>query len=129
MPISMLLRQNRRKYGTHQQTGKKCRMPMLWQNPEERRENTMGMDSLNDMFFTSTASESLSYDQILEDVQKYCTEKHSDKLSTEGNQEEARKLLREFIFQYVISRSYRMEGMTTEELCDSLYEDMAGISF
>ena len=40
----------------------------------------MGMDSLNDMFFTSTASESLSYDQILEDVQKYCTEKHSDKL-------------------------------------------------
>lgn len=29
----------------------------------------MGMDSLNDMFFTSTASESLSYDQILEDVQ------------------------------------------------------------
>lgn len=89
----------------------------------------MGMDSLNDMFFTSTASESLSYDQILEDVQKYCTEKHSDKLSTEGNQEEARKLLREFIFQYVISRSYRMEGMTTEELCDSLYEDMAGISF
>ena len=44
---------------------------MLWQNPEERRENTMGMDSLNDMFFTSTASESLSYDQILEDVQKY----------------------------------------------------------
>ena len=89
----------------------------------------MGMDSLNDMFFTSTASESLSYDQILEDVQKYCTEKHSDKLSTEGNQEEARKLLREFIFQYVVSRSYRMEGMTTEELCDSLYEDMAGISF
>lgn len=71
----------------------------------------MGMDSLNDMFFTSTASESLSYDQILEDVQKYCTEKHSDKLSTEDNQEEARKLLREFIFQYVISRSYRMEGM------------------
>ena len=56
-------------------------------------------------------------------------EKHSDKLSTEGNQEEARKLLREFIFQYVVSRSYRMEGMTTEELCDSLYEDMAGISF
>ena len=89
----------------------------------------MGMDTLNDMFFTSTASESLSYDQILEDVQKYCTEKHSDKLSTEGNQEVARKLLREFIFQYVISRSYRIECMTTEELCDSLYEDMAGISF
>ncbi|MBQ8280632.1 MAG: CpaF family protein [Roseburia sp.] len=87
------------------------------------------MDSLNDMFFRSTASENLTYDQILEDVQKYCTEKHADKLSTEGNQEEARKLLREFIFQYVSSRSYAIENMSTEELCDSLYEDMAGISF
>ena len=73
----------------------------------------MSMDSLNDMFFRSTASENLTYDQILEDVQKYCTEKHADKLSTEGNQEEARKLLREFIFQYVSSRSYAIENMTT----------------
>lgn len=89
----------------------------------------MGMESLNDIFFTSAGHESLTYDQILEDVQKYCTEKHADKLSTEGNQDEARKLLKEFILQYVISRSYRIEGMTTEELCDNLYEDMAGISF
>ena len=59
------------------------------------------MQSLNDMFFTSAAQENLTYDQILEDVQKYCTSKHSDKLTTEGNQEEARKLLREFIKQYV----------------------------
>ena len=89
----------------------------------------MGMESLNDMFFTSASRENLTYDQILEDVQKYCTSNHADKLSTEGNQEEARKLLREFIGQYVLSRSYHIEGMTTEELCDTLYEDMAGISF
>lgn len=89
----------------------------------------MGMDSLNDMFFTSIIHEDMSYDQILEDVQKYCTEKHADKLSTEGNQEEARKLLREFIYQYVLSRSYHVEGFSTEELCNTLYEDMAGISF
>lgn len=89
----------------------------------------MGLESLNDIFFTSAAHTELTYDQILEDVQKYCTEKHADKLSTEGNQEEARKLLKEFILQYVINRSYRIENMTTEELCDNLYEDMAGISF
>ncbi len=87
------------------------------------------MESLNDMFFTAARQEAMSYDQILEDVQKYCTSRHADKLTTEGNQEEARKLLREFICQYIISRSYHMEGMTTEELCDTLYEDMAGISF
>ena len=89
----------------------------------------MGMESLNDMFFTSAGKETLTYDQILEDVQKYCTEKHADKLTTEGNQDEARKLLREFIGQYVISRSYHIEGLSTEELCGTLYEDMAGISF
>lgn len=89
----------------------------------------MGLESLNDIFFTSAAHTELTYDQILEDVQKYCTEKHADKLSTEGNQTEARKLLKEFILQYVINRSYRIEDMTTEELCDNLYEDMAGISF
>lgn len=89
----------------------------------------MVMESLNDMFFTSTGHEDLTYDQILEDVQKYCTANHADKLSTEGNQDEARELLREFIGQYVLSRSYHIEGMTTEELCDTLFEDMAGISF
>lgn len=87
------------------------------------------MKSLNDMFFTSATQEVTTYEQILEDVQKYCTTKHSDKLTTEGNQEEARKLLREFIKQYVISRSYHIDGLTTDELCDNLYEDMAGISF
>ena len=89
----------------------------------------MGMESLNDMFFTSAGKETLTYDQILEDVQKYCTEKHADKLTTEGNRDEAQKLLREFISQYIISRSYHIDGTTTEELCDTLYEDMAGISF
>ena len=89
----------------------------------------MNMESLNDMFFTSVGHEDMGYDQILEDVQRYCTEKHSDTLSTEGNQEEARNLLREFIRQYVLSRSYHVDGLTSEELCDTLYEDMAGISF
>ena len=89
----------------------------------------MAMESLNEMFFTSSVSEDMTYDQILEDVQKYCTQNHSDKLSTEGNQDEARKLLREFISQYVLSRSYHVEGLSTDELCDTLYEDMAGISF
>ena len=53
--------------------------------------------SLSDMFFAA-AEETLSYEQILEDVQKYCTDKHADKLSTEGNQEEARRLLKEIIY-------------------------------
>ena len=73
----------------------------------DRRRNAM--KSLNDMFFSSATQEVTTYEQILEDVQKYCTTKHSDKLTTEGNQEEARKLLREFIKQYIVTHSqYRM---------------------
>ncbi len=89
----------------------------------------MSMESLNDIFFTSTSKKDLTYGQILEDVQRYCTENHADKLSTEGNQDEARNLLKEFILQYINNRSYHINGMSTEELCNTLFEDMAGISF
>lgn len=89
----------------------------------------MSMESLNDFFFTAAVSENLTYEQILDDVQRYCTNEHADKLSSEGNQEEAHRLLKEFIQQYVTSRSYHLEGLATQELCETLYEDMAGISF
>lgn len=87
------------------------------------------MESLNEMFFSSAEKESITYEQILADVQRYCTLHHADKLSTEGDQKAAQKLLQEFIFRYVQNRSYHIEGMSTEELCSTLYEDMAGISF
>lgn len=74
-------------------------------------------------------SEGLTYEQILTDVQRFVTQNHADTLSNEGNPEEARKLLKDYILQYVQNRSYHVDGQTTEELVDSLYEDMAGISF
>ena len=35
------------------------------------------MNNLNDIFFAPTASEELSYEQILEDVQRYFAENHA----------------------------------------------------
>jgi len=87
------------------------------------------VDSLNDLFFTSTKAESMTYEQILKDVQKYCTTEHADKLSGDGDLEEAKKLLHEFIYQYVLKCGYRIPELSTPELCDILYEDMAGCSF
>lgn len=52
------------------------------------------MERLNDLFFSSKASEGLTYEQILSDVQRFVTQNHADTLSSEGNQEEARKLLK-----------------------------------
>lgn len=91
----------------------------------------MSINSFHKIFFNSTekTEETLTYDQILEDVQKYCTKNHADKLSGEGNQDEARKLLKKFIFQYVMKCGYQIENLTIEELCAALYEDMAGCSF
>ena len=37
--------------------------------------------------------------------------------------------MREYIEQYVIEQSYSVDGMTTSQLCDRLYSDMAGYSF
>ena len=87
------------------------------------------MNSLNELFFNRAAAEGLSYDEILEDVQKYCTANHADTLSGETYTERAKALLKEFILQYLIKCSYRVDGLSTDELCENLYEDMAGFSF
>lgn len=87
------------------------------------------MESLNDLFFSTTAKSELTYNEILEDVQKYCTSNHAETLSGETSQEEARKLLQQYILSYLLKKSYHLEGFTSEELCQTLYEDMAGCSF
>ena len=72
------------------------------------------MDSLNEMFFNHKAAEGLTYEDILEDVQKYCTANHADTLSGEADPENATRLLKEFILQYLMKCSYGIEGMSTE---------------
>ena len=42
------------------------------------------MNNLNDIFFAPTASEELSYEQILEDVQRYFAENHAVAIAGEG---------------------------------------------
>ena len=87
------------------------------------------MNSLNELFFNHSAAEGMTYEDILDDVQKYCTANHADTLSGETDPEQAKKLLKEFILQYLIKCSYGVEGMSSAELCENLYEDMAGFSF
>ena len=82
------------------------------------------MNSLNELFFNHSAAEGMTYEDILDDVQKYCTANHADTLSGETDPEQAKKLLKEFILQYLIKCSYGVEGMSSAELCENLYEDM-----
>lgn len=85
------------------------------------------MNNLNDIFFAPTASEELSYEQILEDVQRYFAENHAVAIAGEGDK--GGELLQELMTQYLVKRRYTIEGLSTEELVERLYEDMAGYSF
>ena len=87
------------------------------------------MENLNDIFFRATSTEGMTYENILEDVQRYCTEHHANTLSSETNTEDAGYLLQEFIEKYIVKRKYAVEGLSTKQLKEKLYEDMAGYSF
>ena len=87
------------------------------------------MENLNDIFFRAASTEGMTYENILEDVQRYCTQHHANTLSSETNTEDAGSLLQEFIEKYIIKRKYAIEGLSTKQLKEKLYEDMAGYSF
>ena len=91
----------------------------------------MPMSNLNDIFFTPAANQELTYDQVLEDVQRYFAENHASTIAEagEGNAERATSLLKELMEHYIVKRKYALDGLSTKELCSKLYEDMAGYSF
>ena len=42
------------------------------------------MSNLNDIFFTPAANQELTYDQVLEDVQRYFAENHASTIAKLG---------------------------------------------
>ncbi len=89
------------------------------------------MNNLNDIFFAPAEDSSMTYDQILEDVQRYFSENHASTIAGtgDGDTERASSVLKELMVQYLVRRRLSLQGSTTEELCAKLYEDMAGYSF
>lgn len=81
------------------------------------------MNNLNDIFFAPAANQDLTYEQILEDVQRYFAENHAATIAEagDGNTDRASSLLKELMVQYIVKRKYAIEGLTTEELCEKLY--------
>jgi len=89
------------------------------------------MNNLNDIFFAPTENSALTYEQVLEDVQRYFSENHASTIAGAGenDSERAVTVLKELMVQYLVKRKYTIKGFTTEQLCARLYEDMAGYSF
>lgn len=63
------------------------------------------MSNLNDIFFTPAANQELTYDQVLEDVQRYFAENHASTIAEagEGNAERATSLLKELMEHYIVA--------------------------
>ena len=74
------------------------------------------MNNLNDIFFAPAANQELTYDQVLEDVQRYFAENHASTIAEAGeaNAERATALLKELMVQYIVKRKYAISGLTTE---------------
>ena len=87
------------------------------------------MTNLNDVFFTPVNSDGLLYDQVLDDTQRFFTEHHAAKLASDDTTGKMDDLLKELIMQYLVKRNYSVKGLSIQELCEKLYDDMAGYSF
>ena len=62
------------------------------------------MNNLNEIFFAPAANQELTYDQVLEDVQRYFAENHASTIAEAGeaNAERATSLLKELMVQYIV---------------------------
>lgn len=62
------------------------------------------MSNLNDIFFTPAANQELTYDQVLEDVQRYFAENHASTIAEagEGQCRACHNLLKELNGHYIV---------------------------
>lgn len=89
-----------------------------------------GHNELTDFFFRSAAAaENIGYEDVLSDVQRYCTDHHAALFQPGQDKDKAEDLLRQYIEKRLVEQQYALPDMTRKELCEKLYEDMAGISF
>ena len=76
------------------------------------------MNNLNDIFFAQITNEGLTYDQILEDVQRYFAEHHASTIAAAGeaNAERATAVLKELMGQYLVTGTYTQQTPSTKRL-------------
>lgn len=70
------------------------------------------MNNLNDIFFAPTENGTLTYEQVLEDVQRYFSENHASTIAGENDSERAVTVLKELMVQYLVKRKYAVKGLT-----------------
>ncbi len=82
----------------------------------------------NHSLFFSPDDTSKDFAAVLRDVQEYISGKYSS-LILDGNKNEAREQVKRYIRKYLMDCRIAVKGMTTEQLIDALYAEMAEFSF
>lgn len=86
----------------------------------------MSLPNLQD--YLKSKNSFLTYEDLLNAVQRYMSNTFEDLLSGELNAEDS-KLVKDYIRQYLVSNSIKFEDYPEDELTDKLFSDMAEYSF
>jgi len=80
----------------------------------------------NTAMFTSQ-KKALPFPVLLDEIQQYMSEKYRELTSNLDSKNSTQ--FRSYIEQYLAEKEYGVEGMTTDQLVNKLYYEMAGFSF
>ena len=81
----------------------------------------------HDLFFDVQDS-SRDFSSVLREVQAYLSKEYSNLVTGDGS-EEVKAQIRRFAGKYILDHRIAVEGMTTDELIDGIYSEMAEFGF
>lgn len=81
----------------------------------------------HDLFFAAE-KEGRDFASVLREVQAYLSKEYSSLVTGDGS-EEVKAQIRRFAGKYILDHRIAVEGMTTDELIDGIYSEMAEFGF
>ncbi|CAK7051903.1 MAG: hypothetical protein BACD_02524 [Bacteroides rodentium] len=93
-------------------------------SPQRRAARTL---RTHDLFFAAEDS-SRDFTSVLREVQAYLSKEYSSLVTGDGS-EEVKAQIRRFAGKYILDHRIAVEGMTTDELIDGIYSEMAEFGF
>lgn len=81
----------------------------------------------HDLFFAAE-KEGRDFTSVLREVQAYLSKEYSSLVTGDGR-EEVKAQIRRFAGKYILDHRIAVEGMTTDELIDGIYSEMAEFGF
>lgn len=102
--------------------------PEMAEGEHVRGLDTAKVQSLRTRELFFSAEEGREFSSVLHDVQEYISSKYST-LIVDGGNEDVKEQIKRYISKYLLDYRIAVQGMTSEQLTDALYTEMAEFSF